>query len=541
MNSSTHDTEFDYIVVGAGSAGCVLANRLSASPNVSVLLLEAGKDAEPFWVRTPAGVGNLFFNERLNWKFFTEPEANLGDRQVYWPRGKILGGSSSINGMVYVRGFASDYDRWQAQGNPGWAWSDVLPYFKRAEHNDYGASESRGVGGPLHVSFPHRQHPTTEAFVRAGAAVGLTRHDDVVAGGDAEGVGYLQHTIGEGRRWSSAHAYVRPVRQRTNLAIESEAVVTRLHLDGRCVVGVEYIRRGQSRTIRARREVILSAGAIGSPHLLMLSGIGPPDHLQEMGVRVRHALPGVGCNLQDHLAINACYEVRKDASLNAALSGWHKYLNGVDYLLHRRGPLAIGASHAVAFVCSSTSIKVPDIQLSFRPLSFAFDSKNKLRMHTFAGVQFASAMLRPRSRGQILLRSPNPFDAPVIHANYLTDPDDMRVMVATLEWTRRLAATAPLADMVVREYLPGENVRSASEVVEFIRRSSQTLFHPAGTCKMGSDSLAVVDERLRVRGIENLRVVDASVMPTIVSGNTNAPTIMIAEKASDMILEDARS
>lgn len=537
MDTST--SEHDYVIVGGGSAGCVLANRLSADPRVSVLLLEAGPDREPFWVRTPAGVGNVFFDERINWKFSTEPEPRLAGRRLYWPRGKVMGGSSAINGMVYVRGFASDYDHWQALGNEGWSWQDVLPYFQRAECSDTGAGIYRGGTGPLRVSFPHRQHATTDAFVKSGAAIDIPRNPDI-AGATQEGIGYLQHTIGGGMRSSTARAYLAPVRRRPNLTVVGESTVLKVEVANGRAIGVEYLRGGTRQFARARREVLVSAGAIGSPQLLMLSGIGAPSHLRSHGLPVIHALPGVGSNLQDHLAMNAGYEVRAGASMNAALSGWRKFAHGAHYLLSRRGPLAVGASHAVAFVRSDPRVAVPDIQLSFRPLSFAFDSNNQLRMHPFPGVQFASGMLRPRSRGHIALRSADPLAPPAIHANYLSDPDDERVMIATLRWIRRIAAAGPLGDLVVREDLPGAQVESDEQVMDFVRRNSQTLYHPTGTCSMGTGPEAVVDARLRVHGIRALRVVDASVMPTIVSGNTNAPTIMIAEKASDLILEDAR-
>ncbi|WPG41055.1 choline dehydrogenase [Variovorax sp. EBFNA2] len=539
MDASTSSLAHDYVIVGGGSAGCVLANRLSTERGASVLLLEAGPDAEPFWVRTPAGVGNVFFDERVNWKFFTEPELNLAGRRLYWPRGKVMGGSSAINGMVYVRGFASDYDQWRDLGNAGWSWPDVVPYFQRTETSDSGDNTWRGHGGPLRVSFPHEQHSTTDAFVQAGVAAGLARNADI-AGATQEGVGYLQHTIGDGLRSSTARAYLAPARDRPNLQIVGDAAVERVRIENGRTTGVEFVQNGTRRFARARKEVLVCAGAIGSPQLLMLSGLGAPEQLQAHGIAVLRALPGVGANLQDHLAMNAGFEVREGASMNAALSGWRKFAHGAGYLLHRRGPLAVGASHAVAFVRSAPQIEVPDIQLSFRPLSFAFDSKNQLRMHPFPGVQFASAMLRPRSRGQITLRSADPHAPPLIQANYLADADDERVMIATLRWIRRIAAAPPLADLVVREDLPGVQVESDEEIMDFVRRNSQTLYHPVGTCAMGTGPQAVVDARLRVHGVPGLRVVDASVMPTIVSGNTNAPTIMIAEKAADMILEDAR-
>ena len=539
-NPQAVQADYDYVITGGGSAGCVVANRLSADKNTTVLLLEAGPDTEPFWVRTPAGIGNVFFDERINWKFSTEPEERLAGRRLYWPRGKILGGSSAINGMVYVRGFAADYDHWRELGNAGWSFADVLPYFKRSETSDFGAGEYHGSDGPLRVSFPSRQHAATDAFVQAAVATGIPRNPDIT-GATQEGVGYLQHTIGDGFRSSTGRAYIGPARHRKNLTVAGGAMAQKVCIEDCRATGVEYIRDGVRCLARARREVIVSAGAIGSPHLLMLSGIGDPAQLKAAGVRTAHALPGVGANLQDHLAMNAGYEVRPGMSLNHALSGWRKFLQGAGYLLNRRGPLAVGASHAVAFVRSDPGIAVPDIQLSFRPLSFAFDSNNQLRMHPFAGVQFASAMLRPQSRGRIALRSADPLAAPLIHANYLTAADDERVMIATLRWIRQIAASRPLADIVLREDLPGAQIESDEQIMDFVRRNSQTLYHPVGTCRMGSGAMAVVDARLRVHGVQALRVVDASVMPTIVSGNTNAPTIMIAEKASDLILEDARA
>lgn len=539
MVTSNSSLEHDYVIVGGGSAGCVLAHRLTAERGIRVLLLEAGPDIEPFWVRTPAGVGNVFFDGRINWKFLTDPEPKLAGRSIYWPRGKIMGGSSAINGMAYVRGFPGDYDRWRDSGNPGWSWQDVVPYFQRAETSDSPETEGRGHDGPLRVSLPHEQHATTEAFVRACETIGIRRYADIV-GATQAGVGYMQHTIADGLRSSVARAYLAPVRNRPNLDVLADAVAARLQVaDGR-VVGVEFIQGGTRHIARASKEVLVCAGVIGSPQLLMLSGIGESAQLQEHGLPVIRNLPGVGANLQDHLTINVGYEVRQGASMNASLSGWHKYLQGINYLLNKRGPLAVGTSHAVAFVCSDARVEVPDIELSFRSLSFAFDSKNHLRMHPFPGVQFAGAMLRPRSRGQLTLRSTDPNDPPRIHGGYLTDRDDERVMIATMRWIRRIAAASPLVDLMVREDLPGAQVESDDQVMEFVRHSSQSLYHPAGTCAMGTGPQAVVDARLRVHGVLGLRVVDASVMPTIVSGNINAPTIMIAEKAADMILDDAR-
>lgn len=530
---------YDYVIVGAGSAGCVLANRLSANPKVTVLLVEAGPDCEPFWVRTPAGVGSLFLNERLNWKFWTAPEAHLNGRSLYWPRGKIVGGCSAINGMIYMRGVAADYDGWRLMGNHGWGWPDVLPYFKKSEASDL-AGEHRGTTGPLRVSRPAEQHPATDAFVRSSIAAGLAFNNDV-ASGTQDGVGYTQHTIGDGIRSSTARAYLTPARSRKNLAIVSEAVVHRILFNGRRAVGIKYERRGVAIHAAIRRELILCAGAIGSPQILMLSGVGAGDQLQTFGLAVNANLPGVGANLQDHLAVNAGYETKEGMSLNSGLRGLRKLGNGARYLFTKKGPLAVGVSHAVAFIRSSPSLSAPDIQISFRPLSLAFDKNDNVQIHPFPGIQFAGAILRPKARGTVRLSSTNPADAPTICPNYLSSLEDERCAVAVLKWIRRIVAAEPLKDIVRREDMPGTDYRTDADLLRFIRNGSQTLYHPVGTCKMGSDPMSVVDDRLRVHGIGNLRVADASIMPAIVSGNTNAPVIMIAEKAADMILEDART
>jgi choline dehydrogenase len=506
---------FDFIIVGGGSAGCVLAHRLSAQRGYSVLLLEAGPDREPFWVRTPAGVGHLYFDGRVNWRFQTEPEPALESRQIYCPRGRIIGGSSAINGMLYMRGFADDYDRWAADGNAGWSWSDVLPYFKKAETSTTRQSDQRGSAGPLTVSQPGRQQASTHAFVDSSAAVGLTRRMDL-ADARPDGVGYAQHTIDAGVRSSTARAYLRHARQRPNLTVVGDALCTRLFVEGGIARGVEYRHGNTMRVALARRETILSAGAIGSPQVLMLSGIGDPEHLRELAIPVTHALPGVGRNLQDHLAVNAAFEVLDGYSLNRTLSGWRKYVRGAGYLVTRGGPLSYGVSHAVAFARSNPCIGVPDIQLTFRPLSLAFDSQQRLRLHPFPGVQIAGAMLRPQSRGRIRLRSNDPAAPPVIQGSFLSAPDDTRVMLAAVEWIRRIAAAEPLSRTIVREVLPGPQVRSREDLLAFIRQRAETIYHPVGTCRMGRDPEAVVDHRLRLHGVRRLRVVDASVMPRIV-------------------------
>ena len=528
---------FDYIIVGAGSAGCVLANRLSADPAVSVLLLEAGPDIEPFWVRAPAGLPFLFFNPEINWCFSTEEERELAGRKLYWPRGKLMGGSSAINGMLYMRGDHKDYDDWAAMGNTGWSYQDVLPYFRKSETWLQGANEWRGGAGPLHVSRSQYQHPVTATFLASAVQAGVPVNDDF-NGRSQEGVGYCQHTIAAGVRRSSSNAYVNPVRTRPNLVISANSRIHRVSFADGAATGVDYERDGQRLHASARREVLLCAGALGSPHVLLLSGVGPAAALQRHGIAVIADRPGVGENLQDHLGINTVYEVRPGMSMNSVLSGWRKYMHGVRYLLNASGPLAMGTSHAQAFIRSEPGMDRPDVQLSFRPWSFTFEKSGALRMHPFASIQIAGLQLRPQSRGTVSLASADPLQAPLIRPNYLSAPKDRAAIIRTLKSIRRIVQTGPLADLIVQEKMPGRQVQSDEELLQFIRQESQSYYHPVGSCRMGQDDDAVVDERLRVKGVRNLRVVDASIMPALVGGNTNAPTIMIAEKAADLILED---
>ncbi|SDR61679.1 GMC family oxidoreductase [Paraburkholderia tuberum] len=531
---------FDYVVVGAGSAGCVLARALTEDPTCTVLLLEAGPDIETFWIRTPAGVPFLFHNKDFNWCYSTEPENSVGGRSVYFPRGKVVGGSSAINGMLYMRGDRQDYDDWARAGNPGWGYDDVLPYFRRAEKNDRGADAWRGDQGPLRVSLGRHQHPITQTFIETAAIAGIATNADF-AGAKIDGAGYCQHTIGDGVRSSVARAYLHPVRSRANLAVRGNALVHRVVIENRVAKGVIYERDGVVQNVRARREVILSAGVIGTPQILMLSGVGRTKELADVGIRPVHELSGVGQNLQDHYAVNTVFEVKRGYSMNPAIRGWKKYLHGARYLLDRGGPLSMGTSHAQAFVATSPGDPRPDVQISFRPWSFTFEASGALRVHPFPGIQIAALKVRPASRGTVSLKSPAPSDAPRIRANYLSAREDQETMIRAFKLVRRLATTGGLAQAIVQEEFPGPGVDSDADMLEFIRDNGQSIYHPVGTCKMGCGNDAVVDARLRVHGIGQLRVVDASIMPNLISGNTNAPTIMIAEKAADMVIEDAKA
>jgi choline dehydrogenase len=537
----TEDASFDYIIVGAGSAGSVLANRLSANPDVKVLLLEAGPDEEPFWVRVPAGSPFLYFNERYNWKSMTEPEPNLGNRAIYQPRGKLLGGSSSINGMAYHRGEAADYDAWRLDGNSGWSWKDVLPYFIRSENNARGGNEFHGAEGPLQVCRASYTHPIMDAFVKSGEAAGLPFRAEI-HGGRQEGVAYMQHTVGAGVRSSAANAFLKPIRKRANLTIVADALVEKIDIKDRRAFAVCFRVGDQPHRVRANLDIILSAGAIGTPQILMLSGVGPADHLKAVGVPVVLDCPGVGSHLQDHLSANVMYETRAGMSLNNQLRGFRKYVNGARYLLNKTGPLSLPVSHAVAFTRASASALSPDIQITFRAWSFDFNSKTgRLSMHSFPGIQFAAQLVNPLSRGTVRLRSANPKDQPRIQPNYLSAPEDPERFVAGVKWVRRIAHSLPLKDLIVREVAPGPQYESDEQILDFVRKTSTSVYHPTGTCKMGQAEDAVVDERLRVYGIEGLRVVDASIMPSTVRGNTNAPVMMIGERASDLIIEDRKA
>ncbi|MDA8252096.1 MAG: GMC family oxidoreductase N-terminal domain-containing protein [Rhodospirillales bacterium] len=528
---------FDYIIIGGGTAGCVLANRLTEDPGVSVLMLEAGPEAASMWIKMPLGFSRLFAHPTLNWCYSTEPEPNLGGRTVYFPRGKVLGGCSAINGMAYVRGQPEDFDAWERLGNPGWGYADVLPYFKKSEQRFGPASAYHGADGPLAVSDPRYIHPSSRDYIEAGVRLGIRRGDDH-NGAVQEGINFLQFNIRNGVRHHAGNAFIDPIRRRSNLTVETGALSQRIIMDGRRAVGVAYERHGTPQQAMAAREVLLAAGATNSPQLLMLSGIGPAAHLQALDIDVVVDLPGVGENFQDHVYVHTVSRTSADSSLNSQMSGIWKILHGANYYLTRRGPLTLGASQATAFVRGLPGARRPDLQINFRPLSHTYDAKGRIGPDPVPGVTVAIYHLQPQSRGRILLKSPDPRAAPAIHANYLAEQGDEDALVAGVTWARRIFETEPLKSRIVSEHSPGEACKSDEDLRAFVRRVALTVCHPVGTCTMGRDAAAVVDERLRVRGVERLRVIDASVMPIITSGNTAAACFMIGEKGADMVKED---
>jgi choline dehydrogenase len=534
--------DFDYVIVGGGTAGCVLANRLSADPRVRVLLLEAGPRDNYLWIHVPIGYGKTMFHSEYNWGFYTEPEPSMHGRKIYWPRGRGLGGSSSINGLIYVRGQPQDYDRWAEAGNPGWGWRDVLPYFIRSEGNSRGASATHGADGPLACSDIGARNELIEAIIAGAGELGVPRTDDF-NGGVQEGVGYYQLFTRHGLRCSTAVGYLKPARGRANLAIETGAQASRVLFDGRRAVGVEYRQGGETRVARAHREVLLAAGALQSPQLLQLSGVGAPALLREFGVPVVAELPGVGANLQDHLQLRLLYRCTKPITTNDDLNSWWRSAKiGLQWIFARSGPLAVGINQGGLFTRVLPESTTPDVQFHFATLSADLAGA---KPHPFPGFTFSVCQLRPTSRGHVRIKSADPFAAPAMQPEYLTTDVDRRCAIAAVRYARKLAATPAMRPYVAEELRPGPLADSASEhdMLEFCREYGATIFHPSGTCRMGpdDDAGAVVDARLRVRGVAGLRVVDCSIMPTLTSGNTNAPVVMIAEKASDMIAADARA
>jgi choline dehydrogenase len=534
---TTEAREFDYVIVGAGSAGCVLANRLSADGKNSVLLLEAGPKDTNIWIHVPLGYGKLFKEKTVNWMYQTEPEPELGGRQVFQPRGKVLGGSSSINGLLYVRGQHEDYDRWRQRGNSGWGYDDVLPYFKKAENQQRGGDKYHGVGGPLPVSDLGHPDPLSAAFIEAAAETGLPVNPDF-NGATQEGAGFFQTTTQRGRRASTAYSYLRPASNRSNLHVETSALAQRILFEGRRARAVEYRQGGVLRTARARKEILVSGGAYNSPQLLQLSGVGPAELLKQHGIDVVLDAPGVGNDLQDHLQVRLVMHCAQRITLNDILNHpVRRILAGARYAAFRKGPLTIAAGTSGAFFKTNPRLASPDVQIHFLPFS---TDKMGEKLHSFSGFSASVCQLRPESRGSLRIKSADPAAPPEIRINYLATETDRTAFVEGIKILRRILAAPALKPFVVGEVEPGPKVTSDEEILNFCRQRGSTVYHPTSTCRMGNDPLAVVDQRLRVRGIEGLRVVDASVMPDLMSGNTNAPTIMIAEKVSDMILEDAR-
>jgi choline dehydrogenase len=528
----------DFIIVGAGSAGCVLANRLTASGRYRVLLLEAGPSNLHPWLHIPLGFGRLFSDRRYNWCYATEPQPECHNREVIAPRGKVLGGSSSINGLIYIRGQADDFNYWRQLGNTGWSFDDVLPYFRKAEDNERGADEFHGVGGPLSVSDLRDRHPLAEAYVEAAVQCGYPRNDDF-NGAMQEGAGYYQTTMRNGVRSSTAGGYLKSAQRRANLKVVSNALATRILFNGRRATGIEYLVGNRKGSARANMEVIVASGAFNSPQLLQLSGVGPASLLRSQGIPVIADISGVGDDLNDHFSGRIILRCKEPITLNDAVRNWSgKLSHGLHYMLTRRGYLAIPAVSAACFLRALPSSETPDSQCSISLFSAGTIGGE---LHPFPGVTGNCVLLRPESRGYVRIKSADPRQAPAIHPNYLATQKDRETIVAGVAAMRRIFQAPAMAHHIAEEIEPGKQCDNNDDLLDFIRRRGSTTYHPVGTCRMGQDQKAVVDERLRVRGFAGLRVIDASIMPAVVSGNTNAATIMIGEKGADMILEDANA
>ena len=540
-------TAYDYIIVGAGTAGCVLANRLSADPANRVLLLEAGGSDRSPWIQVPIGYGRTFHDPRVNWMYEAEPDPGLDNRKAFWPRGKVLGGSGSINAMICVRGQPGDFDDWHAAGNPGWSWTEVLPYFRKLEDHACGASEYHGAGGPVHVSdVAAFVHPICRNFLAACAALGIPATRDF-NGATPEGAGLWQVCIKDGWRVSTAGAYLRPAMRRANLAVQLRAHATRVLFDGKHASGVEYLRHGVKETVTAQREVLLAAGAVNSPQLLELSGVGDGELLRRLDIPVIADSPAVGRGLQDHLAVSYFYRSRVP-TLNDQLAPWYgKVWAALHYALNRRGPLAMSVNQAGAFLRSRPELKRPNLHIYFNPASYSTTfvagvKRRLLNPDPFPGFLMSFNTCRPTSRGSIHIRSADPLAAPAIVPNSVATPEDLQDVYDGARIVRRIASAAPLAEITASEREPGAAVQADADVLADFRRRAGSVFHASCTCAMGGDPrTSVLDARLRVRGVTGLRVADAAAFPNVTSGNTNTPTIMLAEKAADLIREDSRA